>query len=338
MPEIDFDPQHKRVSNETVEFDRLKLKRDERARIVLLEKPTFAYVHTLRKPKLVNGQPVKIEKETRKGDTYIDYDMDFVGRPLCLGDYGIIADTGVDEKNCPACKRSMQSDEIAGPERRFAMNVIRYGMARDGQLIKPFKCDNLVWGFTEGIFNRLIEIANEQGSLIGRDLLLGPCINELFQKYEIQTGAKNLWESSPEVKATVQATYQQNRMEELERACGRKSEVKWMVKDLDAIAEGWRLARGDADPTSAFGGTSALEGGISSLLGRDATPAQEPVNIAGLLDFQTPTAASSSAASGNDANPPGFGDVLGDSPAEPAPSTAVTNPDFDFGNVLEGLK
>ncbi len=323
MPEIDFDPMHKRASD-TLEFDRLKLKKDERARIVLLEKPTFAFVHTLRAPKLVNGQAVKVEKESRKGGTYVDYDMDFVGRPLCAGDLGILSDSGVDPKNCPACARSTKTDEIGAPERRFAMNVIRYGQTRDGSLIKPFKCDCLVWGFTEGVFNRLINIAEEHGSLVGRDLILGPCTNEGFQKYEIQAGAQSLWQSTEEVKATVVATYQQNRVVELERACGRKAEIKWMIKDLDSISERWKMARGESDGTVAAGGIGNLDEGLANLLNTTptATAKQEPVDMAGLLNFS--------------------GDTAPAEPAEPVnagkvEAKPVSGENFDFGSILDGL-
>ncbi len=302
MPEIDFDPKHKRASNEVLEFDRLKLKKDERARIVLLEKPTFAWVHTLRAPKIVDGVAVKIEKKTRKGDTYRDYDMDFVGRPLCLGDYGILADKGVDADNCPACKRSVETDEVNPPERRFAMNVIRYAMTRDGKLITPFSCQAVVWSFTEGIYGRLADIAQEHGKLVGRDLVLGPCTDEGFQKYEIQAGAQSFWQSSDDIKNTVVATFQSNRVAELERACGRKAEFKWMVKDITSIANRWAEARGELRPanTPDVGHGQALTNGLADLVNDakpvdmdsflNATPAQVPApgtetdELAGLLN------------------------------------------------------
>ncbi len=311
MPEIDFNPIHKRATNEALEFDRLKLKKDEHARIVLMEKPTFAYVHTLRAPKLVNGKAVKVEKETRKGEKYLDFDMDFVGRPLCLGDYGVLADTGVDETNCPACKRSANTDEVNAPERRFAMNIVRYGMTRDGKLIQPFKCDSLVWGFTDRVYNRLIDIAEEHGSLVGRDLLL-VCTNEPFQNFEIQAGAQSLWQANDKVKETVTATFAQNRITELERACGRKAEPKWMIKDLNSIAERWRIARGESEASQGLD-DQALSAGLADLLG--ATPAVESGTRAA-------------------AAPADFGDLLGSGNPE-APAPAGSGDLLDFSALLD---
>ena len=319
MPEIDFDPKFKRTSNEALEFDRLKLKKDERARIAILEKPTFAYVHTLRAPKITNGQAVKVEKKTRKGDVYRDYDLDFVGRPLCLGDLGILNDKGVDAANCPACKRSTETDEVNPPDRRFAMNVIRYAMRANGQLVAPFACSCLVWSFTEGIYNRLVDIAQEHGALVGRDLLLGPCTDEGYQKYEIQAGAQALWQQETN-KALVLETFKENRVVELERACGRKAQTQWMVKDIDSIAERWRIARGETDGTEAAGAT-ALSDGLDDLLSsvNTSTPssADASVDMAELLS--TP----GSAAVGTD---------------EPVSVTTRSGDAFDLSSILDDLK
>ncbi len=314
MPQIDFDAKHKRTSSDTLDFDRLKLKKDERARIVILEPATFAYCHTLKAPKIVNGKATKVEKKTRRGDVYMDFDMDFIGRPLCLGDPGILNDKGVDAANCPVCKRSTETDEVNPPERRFAANVIRYTMNREGKLVQPFSCTCVVWSFTEGIYNRLADIAAEHGSPIGRDLLLGPCTDEGFQKYEIQAGAQSLWQASDDIKRTVQATFDANKVEDLERACGRKAETRWLVKDLDNIAERWRIARGEKDGTEAVM-TAGLDEGLNDLLG--TTPKQDPVDVAGLLD--NPTAAH---------NPP--------KPA-PAVDQKSDNKPFDFTSIMDGL-
>jgi hypothetical protein len=343
MPEIDFDPQFKKSGTDVLEFDRLKLKKDERARIVFLEKPTFAYVHTLRAPKIINGRASKIEKETRRGDTYTDYDYDFIGRPLCTGDYGILADKGVDPVNCPICKRSTQTDEVGAPERRFAMNVIRYAMTRDGKLVQPFACQNLVWGYTEGVYNRLIDIAQEHGALLGRDLLLGPCTNEPFQKYEIQAGAQSLWQAKDEIKQTVVATYQSNRVSELERACGRKSETRWMMKDLDTISERWRTARGEKDGTEAADSSAALNDGIAALLNDNGKPASaEPaVDMASLLNTGSQTAAQSTPAPSDELSAL----LAADQPAErrepartaPSASSSSSGDVHDLSSILDQI-
>lgn len=266
MPEIDYTPENRRY--QTVEFDKLKLRKDERARIVLLEKPTFAWVHTLKAPKILNGEPVMVEY-TRRGEKVMDYDMDFVGRPLCPGDYGTIAEAGLDEKNCPACARSAQSDEVRPPERRFATNAIRYKIKNDGSLVSPFSCDAVVWPFGEAVYNKLIEIANEHGTIIGKDLILGPCQNEAWQKYDILSGGQNVWTADERITAVVKETHENNRSDNLELACGRKQEPRWMNEDLDKISLRWRQARGDTGAKQA-GDHSAdaaeLSAGLDELL------------------------------------------------------------------------
>lgn len=182
MPEIDLDPNLRKSTGQ--DFEKFKLKKGEVGRGVLLQKPVFAWVHTLRAPQIVNGKAVMVKKERtdRQGNVigaYTDYATDWIGRPQCLGDYGILADKGVDAANCPVCKRSVETaDEVGPPERRFAVNLIRYATKADGSPITPFSCACLVWGFSEGTFNKLLGLAAEYGELLGRDLVFGPCINE----------------------------------------------------------------------------------------------------------------------------------------------------------------
>lgn len=266
MPQIDWKPEFKRTT--TQEFDRLKLKLNEKARIVLLEKPTFTWVHTLRAPKIVDGRANKVVKRRKDGTEYADWDMDFIGRPQCLGDHATIAEDGLDAKNCPICARAKESDETAAPERRFAINVIRYNTKADGSLVNPFGCTSLVWTFTENGFNKLLDISQENGEILGRDLVLGPCQPpEAFQKFDIAVGAKSVWQDDDK-KDTVLATHKNNRVEDLESACGRRVEPKWLRDDVDKIRNRWKVAQGEKG--SPVGSEKAevanLKGELDSLL------------------------------------------------------------------------
>jgi hypothetical protein len=271
MPQIDWTPEFKRTS--TVEFDRLKLKVGERARIVALEKPTFTWVHTLRAPKIVNGEAHKVIKKRADGTEFADWDMDFVGRPQCSGDHGIIQDEGLDPKNCPVCAGAKESEEFQAPDRRFAMNIIKYNTRADGTPVEPFGCSSLVWTFTEGIFNKLYGIAQEYGGLVGRDLVLGPCqAPEAFQKFDITAGAKNLWEMNDQIKHTVTETHKNNRVEDLEAACGRKVEAKWLRRDIDSIKTRWQIANGVTKPSGDVRQeVASLKGELDNLLAAPAT-------------------------------------------------------------------
>ncbi len=329
MPQIDWTPEYKRTTN--VEFDRLKLKVGERARIVLMEKPTFTWVHTLRAPKIVDGKANKVIKKRKDGTEYADWDMDFVGRPQCLGDHGIIADEGLDAKNCPVCARAKDSEEAAAPERRFAMNVIKYNTKSDGSLVAPFGCSSVVWSFTEGIFNKLYDIAQEYGGLVGRDLILGPCQPpEAFQKFDITAGAKNLWEADDKIKNVVTETYQGNRIEDLEAACGRKAEARWLKEDLNKIAERWRIAHGDkaapADSTEK-GEVASLKGELDNLL--SPTPPQQTSNT---QTYPDPAEQGSRALHGVPVEP--YTDA---EKAEMSTEQPKSDPE-DFASLLSGLR
>lgn len=278
MPQIDWTPEHKRTTS--LEFDRMKLKVNERARIVLLEKPSFTWVHTLRGPKIVEGRAQKIVKKRKDGTEFADWDMDFIGRPQCIGDHATIAEEGSDAKRCPVCARAAESEECSPPERRFAINVIKYNTRGNGDLVTPFGCSSQVWTFTEGIFNKLYEIAQEYGGLVGRDLLLGPCeAPEAFQKFPITGGAKNIWEQSPEITRIVEQTHTENRIEDLEAACGRRVEARWLKDDVNKIAKRWRIAHGvdsDSDQVSEKADVQNLKSELDSMLAGSApVPARE---------------------------------------------------------------
>ncbi len=325
MPQIDWTPEFKRTTS--LEFDRLKLKVGERARIVLMEKPSFTWVHTLRAPKIVDGQASKEIKKRKDGTEFADWSMDFIGRPQCLGDHGIIGDEGMDAKNCPICARAKDSEEVAAPERRFAMNVIKYNTKGDGSLVNPFGCSSQVWTFTEGIFNKLYDIAQEHGGLVGRDLILGPCQPpEAFQKFDITAGAKNLWEADDKIKSIVTETHQSNRVEDLEAACGRKAEVRWLKEDLKKIAERWAIAHGNKAKSdfTEKGEVASLKGELDNLLSPQAAARPQTNNVTAYPDPQD------TAEQRADRAPHGV-------PAEPVTTQEKSDPD-DFASLLSGLK
>lgn len=332
MPQIDFDPVHATANSQ--EFDRLKLKLGESARILVIEKPNFAYVHELRAPKIVDGKAVMVEKERKKSkEKYIDYDMDFIGRPLCLGDLGTITDKGYDDANCPACARSRQTDEVRPPDKRYAMNVIRYALNREGALVTPFSCSCLVWTFTQGKFNMLVGIAKEYDGLVGRDLVLGPCTVENYQNFAIQGSPKSVWQTTEDIKNTVLATYKANRVEDVEACCGRRVERRWLEDDLDKIAELWRQARGKADPTAPAAGD--LAAGMSDLLASTAAPASTaPPAGLDFADLVGGTDATPNPAIAADATPDPA--VSAEAPKE-QPKQQAVEPTMDFASLLNSL-
>lgn len=336
MPQIDFTPENRRESASRAET--LKIKLNETVRIVMFELPTFAWTHTLRAPKIVNGKAVKEIKKKGTDEEYLDYVMDFIGRPLCPGDYGILADKGVDPKNCPACEAAVKGGEVPKPERRFAVNVIRYGLNRDGGLVSPFSCTCIPWVFSEGVWDKLYIISQEHGDLKGKDLVFGNCQPpEHFQRFDIHAGAKDIWKADKRITEIVVETYRNNRVEDLEeRAIARRVEKRFMERDLDTIAERWRYAnRTPSGPDGAEAATSqSLTEGLDDLLNTAAAPpaSAPPVSpdSVDLTDLLSAPAQQTPPPTNGNGNGGGldFSDLIArDTDAAPsAPSAAVAQP------------
>ncbi len=207
MPRIPLDPKHK--SESVFDYPRLKLDKGERARIVCIEKdPLYEFVHTLRAPQILNGEPVMEMVKSRDGGETERNKFDFIGRHICLGDIGILQERGVDPVNCPECKVSTESDAVRAPERRFAMHIVRYATQPGGFTVaSPFSVTLIAWAYSDTIYNKLADTAAEHGDLTRRDLLLGPCQVAQYQKFDIAI-ASSAASSRPEAtQLTMQLRY-----------------------------------------------------------------------------------------------------------------------------------
>ncbi len=271
MPKMSFDSSNAAKKFDT--FPKLKLKMGEKARIVCIEDPDVGYVHTLRKPFLDKGKPVWETRNKKNGDEYKVMKTEFVSNPICLGDFGTLEERGSDPKNCPACAAATQNADILGPKRRFAMHVIKY-KTKPGtaEVSTPFSVEVVVWGFTDHVFNKLIEIRTEQGDLRDRDLVLGPCQDETFQKFDFIPSGRAEWQASPTRKAQVMETYENNQAEDLQTHLGRKVARKFMEEDVENVLEGYRIANGEVvAPAVDLGARIELTSGLAGLLDDPAT-------------------------------------------------------------------
>lgn len=266
MPIVNFEAGNKK--QDSSDFPRLKLEMNDRARILCIEPaPFMEYAHTFRAPKVVNGEVVMRQIKRKDGTTFEDYEMDFLGMPICLGDVDALQDKGVDPKGCPACASSVIGEDVAPPVRRFAMHVLRYACKPGSTAIsEPFSVSTVVWRFTDSIFNKLTDLKDEHGDLRRHDLLLGPCENALFQKFEINISAKAEWLVTPERKQFAVETYRNNQAEDLTTFCGRVSDRKDMEESLHRVSSRWDLVRGISSDGDSSSSGDVLTEGLESLL------------------------------------------------------------------------
>ncbi len=296
MQRMSFDPKNKNAA--FGDYPKLKLKKDERARVLCIEEPVFAYSHSLRAPTIVNGK-AKMETVKRGNEEVEQYAMDFLGQPLCLGDRGILQDNGLDPKNCPVCEMARTTDMVSAPQRRFAMHVVKYATKQNSfEPAVPFSVQLVVWAYQDKVYNKLTDIVTEWGSLQNHDLLLGPCTVEMYQTFDIGVAAKAAWMESEENKLLVVTTFKENQTKDLESFCGRKSELKWLQDDLEKIRARWRVVNHESEeaaPSLAEGMTDLLAtqpGGMEEFAPK-STPAAEPAvasPAALLFDTATKTA------------------------------------------------
>jgi hypothetical protein len=294
MPRTNFSDDQ--ASGTLEQFPKLKLAANERVRILVPEGPWSEWTHELKAPKIENGVARMETKNRRDGTSYQDYAMEFIGRPICLGNWDVLESKGVDPANCPACAASVQSGAVPAPVRRFAVNVIQYAIMQGPafQLLVPMSARIQLWAFTQKIYDKILTIQTQHGSLRERDLLLGPCEDANFQRYEIAVamGAAHL-ESDQATQYVYQlwsAEGQRATDEQLKAACGRTSNLEFMTRDVNQATDRYAMARnagGQASPdamSGAFGAPAQTLGqGLAGLLpgtapAAPAAPAAPPAD------------------------------------------------------------
>lgn len=240
---IEFDTSKKRQST-NYDYPKLHLDNKEKARVLVIEKaPVFEWVHTLEAPQIVNGKAVMFTDKRKNGSEFQNYKTDFLTRAICLGDVGTVNEEGSDPKHCPMCMMAKTSpDMMKPPVRRFAMHVVRYKTKSSGtgfEPTTPFQVELVVWAFTDTVFSQLVDFKETWGSLQKHDLLLGPCTNKMYQKFDINVAPDALWQGDDKRKHLVLETYKNNTIEDLSVACGSRKERRWIDIDLATIRERW---------------------------------------------------------------------------------------------------
>lgn len=311
MPRTVIDPKNK--TQDSSQFPKLRLEKGEVARIYMIEQdPYFEFVHNLRAPKITNGVAETEEvTDQRSGETRTQIKMAFIGRPICLGDPGVLQEKGVDPANCPICAESIKNDRVDKPQRRYAVHILKYGTkAGTPNVMEPFVVQLQVWSFTDKVFNKLIDLGEawaESGGLKGHDLQLGPCNNPTFQQFDIAALPSVAWNASDATKQLAKTTFTEQKLddEKLRQFCGRDAKRDYVVQDLNTVLDRWATADGgDQGPPPDFFTPS-------SQADAQAAQAELSAGVAGLLEE---TSASAPAEGTTEPAP----EVATEAPAEPA--------------------
>ncbi len=270
MAQITFETKNRIQAAAT--FPKLKLAKNERARVAVLENPQFGWVHNLNTPKVVDGQVQYVTRTKKDGTTQEVPVMQWVGTHRCKGESEIIEGEGrgLDVKHCTLCKETKENpSRFEAPKRRFAGHVVKYNTKPgtydlvDG----PYSVQIFVWAFSEFLFDKLIGINSVVGSLQNHDLLLGPCTDATYQKFDVNYALDAQWQANEEYKKITVATLKANRADDLMAYVARDSEQKWIDRDIEAVHEGFDFLIGKTrEPATAAKELPGLAVELDSLL------------------------------------------------------------------------
>ena len=248
MPVINISSEH--VAQQFAQFERLKLEKQETARICILEpSPVFEWTHTLRKPKVAAGQIVTEMVPKNDGSQEQRVKYDFLSRVVCKGRQDVMKDVGFDPEHCAVCAAYQEFPSwFEAPSRRFALNVFQYDTTSTGDMKSRFHGTMKVWAFTDNVYGKLVKIASEGTDLRQIDLILGPCTVALYQQFDIMPSTKAEWSRSEDTKRTTKEILQSKYSEEvLSSACGRDKQPQFLLMDINEVKNTWDSVRNVAE-------------------------------------------------------------------------------------------
>lgn len=269
MAKMSFKAENKAADNES--FPKLKLDQDESGRISCFEEPEVGFVHNIRAPKIVQGEVQYKRVETKNGPE-MQMEFDFIGNPICLGDFNTLQDRGIDPKNCPACKAAQEApDMFAPPKRRFAMHVFQYTTNGTKNATRNFQGSVKIWAFTDQKFNELIDLMEEAPNkdLRNIDIILGPCENKMYQKFKMVHSNQVKWKENETSQSQFEDIIAENQAKDLSKFLGRTTKKDWLEDDLDKVRARWRVVNGQKDekPNDSLAGVERnLDAGLANLL------------------------------------------------------------------------
>lgn len=325
MPMIPFDEENRR--EDPYKFPKLHLDQNDVARILLPQKnPIGEFTHTIQEPVLVGGQGVRETRQTRDKTDYQAWREKFVARYICLGDYDTLKEKGIDPDLCPGCRFANEQQWLRNPVRRFAIHVIRYELQpKSWEPVMPLSVRVLGWGFTEGRYDEILTLKSTWGDLRAKDLLLGPCDNEMFQKFKIQIAPDAIYLRQDDWKELVVTTYQNNQYQ-LETLIGRRGTAEAMLNDLTAAQAKWNHVEGVPGAAAAVAADAPTAASVNfdDILAPPAPPVAPPAAA------PAPVAPASAE--------PALVDDLASVSAAPAPAAAPGSEAVDFDDLLKSFK
>lgn len=254
MPQADFTSGFS-SNNGRSNFPRLRLQKNEIARVCIVSKPRYEYVHWLEAPQIVNMAPTYKTIQTRDGAEMNVVNTRKVNTPICHGHSEILKERGVDGENCMACLMARDRPDIfRPPSPRYALNIIRYGLRPGGgwsDISQPFGITTLIWAFSGKVMDKLIQFrgmgaAYEDLRMV--DLLLS-CDDQNFQKPysqgEFTPFAPAYWTTNEDVQKYTAMYLEQNHAtdEDLDEVIGKKVNDNWLSDDIQRIVQGWDVVR-----------------------------------------------------------------------------------------------
>jgi hypothetical protein len=283
MPQADITGDYRSDRGQS-RFPRLKLQALEKARIFVASKPVVEYVHRLEAPNIVNMAPSYKKIQNREGQDQFVVDTRFVSGPLCQGNFDVLQERHVDDKNCYACQMARDRPDIfRNPTPKYAANVLRYGLRPGGgwnDIANPFGVSALIWVFGGKVMDKLIDIRSMGGpyeDIRAVDLLLECDKDQVFQKPysngEFLPMAPAIWLSNEATRKYTIEYLQSNGAtpEDLTAAIGKKVKADWLADDISRVIQRWDVvrayeSRGQGGPVMPQGfGAETLQQGMGQL-------------------------------------------------------------------------
>lgn len=277
MPRIGYSEDF--AGGEGDKYPRLKFQgKGEVKRIVCPDPPFMEWVHRIEAPKVVNGAAVMVMRKRKDNSEYPDYEMQWFSSPICLGSNATLIKDKLDPANCPACESASRATGLLEPVRRYSMAVVEYTIRQSTEFapVEPFSATLSIWAYTARMYDKLLGITRQWGNLREHDLLLGPCEDVGFQRFNVEVAAQALWLINPAWRQFVGSLWTAPGNlptdDQLRAACGQSQSLPQIASAVRQAEQAYNMSRaaGSAPAQQPFGGQpgmGAVAQGFGDLIG-----------------------------------------------------------------------